>query len=65
MLSQMFIALLTTSMMASFVPTDSIPYWENQQVIQVGAEAPRAYFIPYGENPGDRTLSLNGQWKFR
>ena len=61
----MFIALLTTSMMASFVPTDSIPYWENQQVIQVGAEAPRAYFIPYGENPGDRTLSLNGQWKFR
>ena len=52
-------------MMASSVPSDSVPDWENQQVIQVGAEAPRAYFIPYGEKSGDRTLSLNGQWKFR
>ncbi|MBP5508096.1 MAG: DUF4981 domain-containing protein, partial [Prevotella sp.] len=51
--------------MASSVPSDSVPDWENQQVIQVGAEAPRAYFIPYGEKSGDRTLSLNGQWKFR
>ena len=52
-------------MMASSRPSDSVPDWENQQVIQVGAEAPRAYFIPYGEKLGDRTLSLNGQWKFR
>ena len=54
------------TMMASAEATDSIIHdWENQQVIQMGAEAPRAYFIPYGEKPGDRTLSLNGQWKFR
>lgn len=65
MLSHLFIPLLTAPMMASSMPYDSIPDWENQQVIQVGAEAPRAYFIPYGEKLGDRTLSLNGQWKFR
>ena len=57
--------LLASTAMTAMEPTDSgVPYWENQQVIQVGAENPRAYFIPYGEQPGDRTLSLNGTWKF-
>ena len=42
-----------------------IPDWENQHVTQIGAEPARAYFLPFGEQPGDRTLTLNGTWKFR
>ena len=42
-----------------------IPDWENQYVTQIGAEPARAYFLPFGEQPGDRTLTLNGTWKFR
>ena len=39
--------------------------WENNHVLQVNREPARAYFIPFGERQGDRTLSLNGKWKFR
>lgn len=39
--------------------------WENNHVLQINREPARAYFIPYGEQAGDRMLSLNGDWKFR
>ena len=39
--------------------------WEDNHVLQINRELARAYFIPYAEHPGDRTLSLNGTWKFR
>ncbi len=39
--------------------------WEDNHVLQINREAARAYFIPYGEQKGDRTLSLNGLWQFR
>ena len=39
--------------------------WENNHVLQINREAARASFIPYTAKPGDQTLSLNGQWKFR
>ena len=39
--------------------------WENNHVLQVNREPARAYFIPFGERQDDRTLSLNGKWKFR
>jgi beta-galactosidase len=39
--------------------------WENQHVLQIHREPARAAFIPYGEKAGDRSLSLNGTWKFR
>ena len=39
--------------------------WENHHVLQRNREAARAYFIPYKEKKGDRTLSLNGEWRFR
>ena len=39
--------------------------WEDNHVLQINREPARAYFLPYGEQPGDRTLSLNGDWKFR
>lgn len=39
--------------------------WENNHVLQINREAARASFLPYTAQPGDQTLSLNGQWKFR
>jgi beta-galactosidase len=33
--------------------------WEDNHVLQVNREPARAYFIPYGQQRGDRTLSLN------
>ena len=39
--------------------------WEDNHVLQINREPARAYFIPFGERQGDRTLSLNGNWKFR
>ena len=39
--------------------------WEDNHVLQINREPARAYFIPYGELAGDRTLMLNGNWQFR
>ena len=39
--------------------------WEDNHVLQINREPARAYFIPYGEQRGDRTLMLNGEWQFR
>ena len=39
--------------------------WEDNHLLQINREPSRAYFIPFGENVGDRTLSLNGDWHFR
>ena len=38
--------------------------WEDQSVLQINREAPRAAFMPFGEHPGDRQLSLDGYWRF-
>lgn len=40
------------------------PEWENHHVLQINREPARAAFFAYGEQPGDRTLSLNGEWRF-
>ena len=39
--------------------------WEDHHVLQINREPARAYFIPFGEQRGDRTLCLNGEWRFR
>lgn len=39
--------------------------WENNHVLQIDRLPARAAFFPYGEKKGDRTISLNGEWKFR
>ena len=39
--------------------------WENQHVLQINREPARDAFIGYANVPGDRTVSLNGIWKFR
>ncbi len=39
--------------------------WENHHVLHINREPARAAFIAYQRTPGDKTLSLNGTWKFR
>ena len=38
--------------------------WENQHVQHIQRLAPRAAFFGYGLQPGDRQLTLDGQWLF-
>ena len=38
--------------------------WENHHILQINREPARAAFIPFGENKGDRMISLNGDWRF-
>lgn len=38
--------------------------WENPSVLQTNREPVRASFFPYQSISGDRTLCLDGKWKF-
>ena len=51
----------------SFAPLTAQEHhdWEDHHVLQINREPARAYFIPYGEQKGDRMLLLNGDWQFR
>lgn len=42
-----------------------IPDWENHHVLQINREPARAAFVPFGDKAGDRSLCLDGKWKFR
>lgn len=42
-----------------------IPDWENHHVLQINREPARAAFVPFGDEAGDRSLCLDGEWKFR
>lgn len=39
--------------------------WENNHVLQINREPPRASFIPYVHKKGDNSISLNGIWRFK
>ena len=41
------------------------PDWENHHLLQINREPARAAFLPFDAVKGDRTLSLNGTWRFR
>ncbi len=49
----------------SFSPIRAQVDWENNHVLQINREPARAYFLPFGQKAGDRTLLLNGDWRFR
>lgn len=38
--------------------------WENHHILQINREPARAAFIPYGTTKGDRSMTLNGEWRF-
>lgn len=54
------VSLTTVSAAVSRVPRD----WENHHILQVNREPARSAFIPYGDVRGDRSVSLNGDWRF-
>lgn len=39
--------------------------WENHHVLQINREPARAAFTPFHKVPGDRSISLDGTWRFR
>ncbi len=60
----LLLAALTAAGLHAPVSAD-VPDWENHHVLQINREPARAAFLPYGERAGDRTLSLDGLWRFR
>lgn len=58
--------IIAISLGCTLVASSSQPQhdWENHHVLQINREPARAAFIPYGEEKGDRQISLNGDWKF-
>lgn len=38
--------------------------WENHHILQINREPARSAFVPYAACRGDRSLSLNGEWRF-
>lgn len=39
--------------------------WENHHLLQINREPARAAFVPFAQQPGDRSISLDGMWRFR
>ena len=52
------------AMLLSLPAVAQVADWENHHVLQINREPARAAFIAYDETAGDRTLSLNGEWRF-
>ena len=61
-LYKLFIIALCCSSTAS---AQQVNDWENHHVLQINREPARAAFTPYSNVKGDRSLSLDGDWKFR
>ena len=51
-------------MSAAVAQTIECP-WQNNHVLHINREPARAYFMPYSQQPGDMSMSLNGEWEFR
>ena len=59
------VAILLSTLCGGLQPLLAQHEWEDQSVLQRNREAARAAFFPYAAKPGDRQLSLNGEWHFR
>ena len=57
--------LLSATLGISSLHAQHINDWENHHVLQINREPARAAFIGYSHTPGDRSMTLNGTWKFR
>lgn len=51
--------------LASSAAKVGVREWENHHVLHVNREPARAAFIPYLNVAGDRSMTLNGEWRFR
>jgi len=57
------LTILSALSLATFAQTD-YHIWEDQHVLSQHREAPRADFMPFHTQKGDREISLDGMWKF-
>lgn len=58
------ILITATLALCSLTATAQEHDWENQYVLSINREPARAAFTPYLTQPGDMTMTLDGQWKF-
>ena len=62
-------AFLACVALALALPLSAAPVqprdWENQRVLEINRQPARGGFFPFAQTPGDRCLSLNGDWQFR
>ena len=59
------ISLLACSLFVLFAQAQSwTEIWQNHHVLQVNRMPARAQYMPYEKEMGDRSMSLNGTWKF-
>lgn len=65
MYKKLIYALILTSVVPSHAEVREAHDWENHHILQINREPARAAFIPYGDIKDDRTISLNGDWRFR
>ncbi|MBD5313655.1 MAG: DUF4981 domain-containing protein [Bacteroides sp.] len=56
--------LIGSSAVAAIAESRPAHDWENHHILQINREPARAAFMPYGELKGDRSISLNGDWRF-
>ena len=56
--------LIGSSAVAAVAESRPAHDWENHHILQINREPARAAFMPYGELKGDRSISLNGDWRF-
>lgn len=61
---QIFIAAILLSSTLAGASRRPARDWENHHILQIDREPARAAFIPFGTVRGDRSLSLDGEWKF-
>ena len=61
----LFVLSLSLSLLPVVAQDEQHHDWEDNHVLQINREPARAYFIPFGEQKGDRMISLNGMWQFR
>ena len=61
------IGLLIAGLVYSIFPGSAQtirPPWENHKVLEINRLPARASFVPFVEERLDRSMSLNGSWKF-
>ena len=61
------IGLLIAGLVYSIFPGSAQtirPPWENHKVLEINRLPARASFVPFVEETQDRSMSLNGSWKF-
>lgn len=61
-------AVLLTYLLFSVLAVIAQPFsndWENHHLLQINREPARAAFTPFCKVPGDRSISLDGTWRFR